>query len=592
MLSSLKYAVRTATTKDLPTIHGLIQTSFAALHDYVSPEMVPRLEGWAKSLCETELSEAQFEKVYFSSYGTTFLVVEDTELKTVHGCVAVKRLSQDMAELVRMSVSPEIRSQGLGGLLINRLVEHCQETGVLQIMLTTGNPRSGQFYAKNGFVNINSPDNRGMRMFRYLGERLMTNVCVIGGTHGNERLGVELVNQWLADPSRLRGDRTSFEVKAMIGNERAVEKNIRYISKDLNRQFLGKQMEIKVEKEEVYVEEYQRACDLDRLLGHPHSLEQHSDTLIPPHSHLLTPPLLLLTGPKGRIVDDIHVDSKDTTTIAPTCDFIIDLHSSNSAVGLVAMISAADYDCVATRLAHHLLSDETMQNKFPGLKVTSSVGDKGQSWSIDSITPYGISFEVGPLTHGTLNSPLLEKTRDLVFATLDFIEQQNQKLIAAAAKGKGITKYLSRSVVLASASAEAEALICRPGDTPTYDCHVQVGKMEYPLEFPTSAATEPTEKTTAKETHNQPFILHPAMEGRDWDTESVLEGVPTFISTDGSQIIVPFKRPVIPWKDFGPATGPNNTDACTLYPLFINEAAYQESNVAFALYKKVSKQLF
>ena len=260
------------------------------------------------------------------------------------------------------------------------------------------------------------------------------------------------------------------------------------------------------------------------------------------------------------------------------------------------MISAADYDCVATRLANHLLSDE-MQRKFPGLKVTSSAGDKSQSWSVDSITPYGISFEVGPLTHGTISSPLLEKTRELVFATLDFIEEQNQKLMKAAAKGKGITKWLSRSVVLATASPEAEALICRPGNTPKYDCHVQVAKMEYPLEYPASAAvTEQTEKpvlqTTTKVPSNQPYILHPSMEGRDWDTECVLDGFPTFISTDGSKTVVPFERPIIPWKDFGPATGPNNTDACILYPLFINEAAYQESNVAFALYKKVSKQLF
>ena len=260
------------------------------------------------------------------------------------------------------------------------------------------------------------------------------------------------------------------------------------------------------------------------------------------------------------------------------------------------MISAADYDCVATRLAHHLLGDEQMQKKFPGLKVTSSAGDKGQSWSIDSITPYGISYEVGPLTHGTLSSALLEKTRDLVFATLDFIEQRNQKLMAAAATGKGITKWSSRSVVLANASPEAEALICRPGNTPTYDCYVQVAKMEYPLEYPKPVVTEQTETTTnqptTKETINQPFILHPAMEGRDWDTECVLDGFPAFISTDGLQTVVPFERPLIPWKEFGPATGPNNTDGSILYPLFINEAAYQESNVAFALYKKVSKQTF
>lgn len=571
--SSGGFAVRRAVISDLPAIHQLIKDSFNALNDYVPPEMHPRIIKAAESLCETELSPADFEKTYFSSVGTTFLVVEETACAEVHGCMAVKRITHDMAELVRMAVSPSKRSQGLGQLLINELVRYCAETGAIQIFLTTGNPRSGTFYAKHGFNNLYGPESRLMRMFRYLGERVIKRVALIGGTHGNERIGVELIRQWSDDAASI--SRPTFDVITLLGNPVAVDKNIRYVDKDMNRQFLGSKLSNSGE-----TEEDRRAAEIDRLVG-----------------------------PKGLIVDERSEEHEHL----PACDFVIDLHSSNSNVGLVAMISAADYDCVASRLAHYLLHDEQMKAQFPGLRVTSSTGDKGGSWSVDSVTPYGISFEVGPLVHGTLSSQLLEQTRQLVLATLDFIERQNQLLIEAANKGSGVAELPGRTVVLASASVEAEALICRKGPAPEFDCYVQIAKLEYPLADPVAsvnpvppaaavAATDaaradgtgPSSLASPLKAHQRrsPYILHPSLEGRDWDAEAIADGQPAFMSTDGTLSFVPFTRPTIPWMGFGLPTGPNGTDGCTLYPLFINEAAYQESGVACALYKKVSKQVF
>ena len=541
MSASSGFKVRVAASADLPTIHSLIKDSFAALNDHTPPEFHARIQESAESLCKNELTEPKFHETYFTTYGTCFWVVEDVGNQEVLGCVAVKRVSQDLAELVRMAVSPTCRSQGLGKLLIDELVSYCAANGVLQIFLTTGNPRSGAFYKKHGFVNLYEPDSRLMKMFKYLGERVITRVAIVGGTHGNERVGVELVRQWADAGHAVRRDRT-FEVAAVVGNPAAVSVNRRYVDKDLNRQFLGATVATVVGTTSV---EEARARELDALLG-----------------------------PKGPAVDDVSVGVSDAAPLPAGVDFVIDLHSSNANVGLVAMASALDVDYVATRLAHHLLHDPTVQARFPGLKVTSAGSDKAASWSVDSASPYGVSFEVGPLVHGTLSSTMLEATRGLVEATLDFLDARNRALLAAGPP----TRWGRRTVVLASASPQAAELICRPGPTPEFDCYTSVAKMEYP--------------PVADGGGDTPYVLHPSLEGKDWNGEALAEGVPAFVSTDGALTVVPYARPRIPWMGFGPPTGPDGTDACTLYPLFIGEQAYVEGNTAFALYKKVQKRVF
>jgi len=548
------FRVRTATSNDLTTVHALIKDSFAALNDHTPPEFHARIKESAESLCKNELTEPKFSETYFSSYGTCFWVVEDVDKKAVMGCVAVKRVSQDMAELVRMAVAPACRSQGLGKLLIDELVAYCARTGVLQIFLTTGNPRSGAFYAKHGFINLYGPDSRMMKMFKYLGERVIRRVAIVGGTHGNERVGVELVRQWANADHLIRRDRT-FDVVAVVGNPAAVAVNRRYVDADLNRQFLGAAV-----APDGTGTEAARAKELDALLG-----------------------------PKGPAVDDVTA-AADTPLAAPAtgADFVIDLHSSNANVGLVAMASALDVDYVATRLADHLLHDPQMQARFPGLRVTSAGSDKAASWSVDSASPYGVAFEVGPLVHGTLTSAPLEATRGLVEATLDFLDNRNRALLAAAAAGGGTgpTQWGRRTVVLASTSPEAAELICRAGPTPEFDCYTAVTKVPYP-EAPDASAS-----ANAEGGAGMPYVLHPSLEGKDWDADALVDGAPAFVSTDGTQTVVPYARPRIAWQGFGPPTGPDGTDACTLFPMFVGEQAYLESNTAFALYKKLQKRVF
>jgi succinylglutamate desuccinylase/N-acetylglutamate synthase-like GNAT family acetyltransferase len=558
-----KSTIRRATNADLPSIRNLIKDSFAALNEYVPESMHERIREAADSLCQNELVDPMFENTYFAPYGNHFWVAEDFESKDVYGCVGLKRLSCDSAELVRMAVSPLSRGTGIGTKLVDRLLEYCGETGVLNVILVTGNPRSAQFYAKNRFITVSDPNNRAAKMVKYLGERLIRRVAIIGGTHGNERIGVELVRQWSASEGKAAVTRSTFETSVMLGNPAAVEKNTRFVDVDLNRQFLGKRVAAGTSAEAdgqptSSTLEQQRAVEIDKILG-----------------------------PKGAL-NEPH-----------GCDFVIDVHSSNSNVGLMAMLSSAENDVHATRMAHYLqnLSSEGSSKdsrKFPGLRVTTSLGDKDESWSIDSVSPFGISFEVGPLTHGTLSSDLLEKTRDLVLASLDFIEEHNKRLLAAVGGDSGVVRSQWRDVILANSSPAADALITRKGPFPQLECFHSAAKVEYPTPSSKAADKDDQAAETTPGLYTAGTIVHPQLEGRDWDplalTDSDGNAQPAFISTDGTRTVTPFSRPSLKYQGFGPP--PPDYEKEPLYPVFINEAAYQRDGIAFALYKKMNLSVF
>ena len=65
----------------------------------------------------------------------------------------------------------------------------------------------------------------GLSFCKHLGERLVATVAVIGGTHGNERLGVELYKQWHMNAAEeLRRD--TFRTEVVLGNPTAVVSGI------------------------------------------------------------------------------------------------------------------------------------------------------------------------------------------------------------------------------------------------------------------------------------------------------------------------------------------------------------------------------
>ena len=60
-------------------------------------------------------------------------------------------------------------------------------------------------------------------------------VLVVGGTHGNELSGIRIVEQWAELARRL--NTSAIEFNTLLANPEAVDKRLRFVEADLNRQF-------------------------------------------------------------------------------------------------------------------------------------------------------------------------------------------------------------------------------------------------------------------------------------------------------------------------------------------------------------------
>lgn len=543
MATATEVVIRRARLEDLPHIHNLIRESFLAMLDYLSRDMEQEIVRWAEQVIAGDLSPSSFGATYLSSTpGSSAFWVAELPGIGVCGCVGLKRIPghRDDAELVRMSVSSTVRSGGVGTKLVRALEAFCVEQRVLRVVLTTANPAAGRFYlTRCGFSEATSfkfthptgGEMSGLIAVKYLAERLVRTVAIVGGTHGNERLGVELVEQWTRNPAVVA--RSTLRVLTWVGNPAAVAANTRFVGTDLNRLFevdpIGESSAVQLEPEA------SRAAEIRALVA------EHQ------------------------------------------VDFIIDMHSSNADVGLVAMIPAGESDVIATRVAAGLAAAEAAAGR-PPLRITWTDAPKRRNWSVDAAAPSGLSFEVGPLPHGTLSSGLLEATRRLVLGTLDAIESRNAALLAAASGG-GAPVIDDRIVPL----SVAPSLIHMPCPRPMIEVFVRVASVPYPK--PPAVTTTASQDAVECGGGISPispldrFLVHPSLEGPNW--RPISAGDPAFISASGSGEIHPFVIPTPSGSEGGGQSGATEP----LFTMFVNEAAYQASGTAFAVYKKTTKVL-
>lgn len=477
--------VRTARNADLGAIHQLMHDSFMALLAFTGEEMRPHLEGAVKSLKEHDLKD--LNETYLDFPDRHFWVAEVAD--KVVGCVGVKRISLQEAELVRMAVDKDARSQGIGSQLVPALVEFCRSKGFSRISLTTGNPLSARFYEKNGFVTAKKtsfrrpPQEQEMTSFfqvKYIGANLIRNVTIAGGTHGNELLGVHLARHWLKDPTAV--SRSTFKTRVLLSNEEAIRLNRRYKDTDLNRAFVLDSDNTTLKHDPACPDAYERerARQLNAELG-----------------------------PKSTHGNDCATD------------FFIDLHSTTSNFGLAAILND---DVFALKIAHKV------QQRFPEMKLCGGTFKKNETPSIDSIARSGLAYEVGPQAHGTMKASLLEATRNLVTATLDAIEEYNLRLIAAA-NGK-VTSVPGKNEEYVLAEDAPEAVV------PQLPCEeLTFFEWSNRVDYPRNEKGEVT------------AVFHPSQEGKDF--ERVIEGEPLFQDI-GTGEVIPFKAPEVAQQMWGP----------------------------------------
>lgn len=197
-------------------------------------------------------------------------------------------------------------------------------------------------------------------------------VAITGGTHGNELTGVYLINKFKKNPSLVKRD--NFETLLMHTNTGAMKQCTRYVEKDLNRTFT-----------------------IDGLKDP--SNDSYEDKLAKEINQII--------GPKG--------------SSSPNMDFIIDLHSTTSKMGLSLSISTEDK--LTWQVAGYL------KECMPEINIFRWKGDTGDTSFVSSIIPSGFTIEVGSIPQGVLRADMFFETEKMVQHVLDFFELYNANKI-------------------------------------------------------------------------------------------------------------------------------------------------------------------
>ncbi|HEY9692404.1 MAG TPA: aspartoacylase [Oculatellaceae cyanobacterium] len=196
-------------------------------------------------------------------------------------------------------------------------------------------------------------------------------VAIVGGTHGNELIGIYLVKKFERSPQSIA--RSTFESFTLLANPKAYEIGKRYVDTDLNRCFQRQDLS----NSNLNSYEALRAKEIYRLFGIGGSQQ---------------------------------------------ADIVIDLHSTTSNMGLTLIL--ANLDPFNLRLAAYLISIN------PKVKVLYPASKNQDSPHLDSICKFGCTLEVGAVANGVLDASLFQETEALVYAILDYLEAYNQGIFS------------------------------------------------------------------------------------------------------------------------------------------------------------------
>ncbi|VXC00701.1 GNAT family N-acetyltransferase [Pseudoclavibacter sp. 8L] len=86
--------------------------------------------------------------------GGTVLIAHAGEQRV--GCVALLRVGDGLAELVKMSVAPEARGSGIGRMLMTAAIDHAREQGLTKLMLESNKSLTPavRLYESVGFRHV------------------------------------------------------------------------------------------------------------------------------------------------------------------------------------------------------------------------------------------------------------------------------------------------------------------------------------------------------------------------------------------------------------------------------------------------------
>lgn len=193
-------------------------------------------------------------------------------------------------------------------------------------------------------------------------------VAIVGGTHGNEFTGAYLIQKFSQFPDLIT--RQSFETVTLLANPNAFAAGRRYVEKDLNRCFIKQDLQ-------------------DPTLSSYEELQAKS-------------------------IQQTLASNKDKQT-----DFILDLHSSTSNMGLTIIL--VNSHPLNLKLAAYLSQINPLVRVY-----RCSFKSIEENPFVNSLCELGFAIEVGPIAQGLLKATLFQQTEELVYAVLDYLERFNQ----------------------------------------------------------------------------------------------------------------------------------------------------------------------
>ena len=201
-----------------------------------------------------------------------------------------------------------------------------------------------------------------------MGMSLINTIVVAGGTHGNERTGVRLVQKWMEHPE-CYNSLCSAKVDLVLANPEAVRLNRRYRDHDLNRAFSQTCLDVTVDSR---LYEFRRAKELNALYG-----------------------------PKGD---------------ATKTDLILDVHNTGSNMGYCLILSTRD---PFTMRASAVLTQE-----FKDAWIYYQPEERSASPYFGTVAKADVCIEIGPQQHGTLDAAIFEESERLVKRYLELAKPQ------------------------------------------------------------------------------------------------------------------------------------------------------------------------
>lgn len=177
------------------------------------------------------------------------------------------------------------------------------------------------------------------------------NIAILGGTHGNEFTGIEVINHL----KKTQYSSPYHHYETFLANPKAYKNKSRYIDSDLNRAFAENSTPLGYEKN--------RSQELKELI----------------HSKF---------------------------------DFLIDLHSTTSNMGLTVILTKNDLTSIKAA--------SYMQEKYPNLKIICIEDYKVPSPYTINLCPSGLIIEVGPVAHNVKSFKFIKETTELLMSLLSW----------------------------------------------------------------------------------------------------------------------------------------------------------------------------